>query len=125
MLMMCRRSSMVHLLIRSLLLAALMLSLDLHLRMSSNLLSLNPNKTHFIWFGTPQQLSKLNLPLLTERFPSFAFHSSVRNLGGTLTWTAPLPSQNMLQISLDRPMLCYMVICKAPIAGGYLEALSA
>src|SRR6218665_2217958 len=52
------------------------LSQDLHLWMSSNRLSLNPNKTQFVWFGTPQQLSKLDLPLLTERFPSFAFHSS-------------------------------------------------
>src|SRR6218665_2497346 len=43
------------------------LSQDLHLWMSSNRLSLNPNKTQFIWFGTPQQLSKLDLPLLTER----------------------------------------------------------
>src|SRR6218665_1268043 len=32
------------------------LSRDLHLWMSSNRLSLNPNKTQFIWFGTPQQL---------------------------------------------------------------------
>src|SRR6218665_1519853 len=55
--------------------------------MSSNRLSLNPNKTQFIWFGTPQQLSKLDLPLLTERFPSFAFHSSVRNLGVVLDST--------------------------------------
>src|SRR6218665_3414520 len=55
--------------------------------MSSNWLSLNPNKTQFIWFGTPRQLSKLDLPLLTERFPSFAFHSSVRNLGVVLDST--------------------------------------
>src|SRR6218665_4041891 len=55
--------------------------------MSSNRLSLNPNKTQFIWFGTPQQLSKLDLPLLPERCPSFAFHSSVRNLGGVLDRT--------------------------------------
>src|SRR6218665_3271617 len=55
-------------------------SRDLHLGMSSNRLSLNPNKTQFIWFGTPQQLLKLDIPLLTERFSSFAFHSSVRNL---------------------------------------------
>src|SRR6218665_3174513 len=55
--------------------------------MSSNRLSLNPNKTQFIWFGTPQQLSKLDLPLLTERFPSFAFHSNVRNLGVVLDST--------------------------------------
>src|SRR6218665_2327410 len=47
------------------------LSQYLHLWMSSNRLSLNPNKTQYIWFGTPQQLSKLDLPLRTERFPSF------------------------------------------------------
>src|SRR6218665_695021 len=41
----------------------------------------------FIWFGTPQQLSKLDLPLLIERFPSFTFHSSVRNLGVVLDST--------------------------------------
>jgi len=29
----------------------------------------------------PSKLLKLDLPLLTERFPSFDFHSSVRNLG--------------------------------------------
>src|SRR6218665_2251854 len=63
------------------------LSQDLHLWMSSNRLSLNPNKTQFIWFSTPQQLSKLDLPLLTERFPSFTFHSSVRNLGVVLDST--------------------------------------
>ena len=62
-------------------------SRDLHLGMSSNRLSLNPNKTQFIWFGTPQQLLKLDIPLLTERFPSFAFHSSGRNLGVVLDST--------------------------------------
>src|SRR6218665_416837 len=35
---------------------------------------------------TPQQLLKLDLPL-TERVPSFAFHSSVRNLGVVLDST--------------------------------------
>src|SRR6218665_1517528 len=43
--------------------------------------------------GTPQQLSKLNLPMLTERFPSFAFHSSVRNLGVVLDSTLTLMSR--------------------------------
>src|SRR6218665_3346990 len=55
--------------------------------MSSNRLSLNPNKTQFFWFGTAEQLSKLDLPMLTERFPSFAFHSRVRNLGVVLDST--------------------------------------
>ena len=78
------------------------LSRDLHLWMSSNRQSLNPNKTQFIWIGTPQQLSKLDLPTLTERFPSFAFHSSVRNLGvvldSTLTFSEHVAN---LLISLD------------------------
>jgi len=26
---------------------------------------------------------------------------------------------------METPMLCYMVICKAPLTGGYSEALSA
>src|SRR6218665_3670956 len=69
------------------------LSQDLHLWMSSNRLSLNPNKTQFIWFGTPQQLSKLDLPLITERFPSFAFHFSVRNLGVVLYSTLTFSEQ--------------------------------
>jgi len=30
--------------------------------------------------GTPQQLLKFDLPLLTGGVPCFAFHSSVRNL---------------------------------------------
>src|SRR6218665_3187122 len=53
--------------------------------MSSNWLSLNPNKTQFI--GTPQQLLKLDLPLLAERFPSFPFHSIVRILSVVLDST--------------------------------------
>ena len=63
------------------------LSRDLHLWMSSNRLSLNPNKTQLIWFGTRQQLLKLDFPLLAERFPSFTFHSSVRDLGVVLDST--------------------------------------
>src|SRR6218665_2231262 len=50
-------------------------------------LLLDNSNTEFIWFGTPQQLSKLDLPLLIERFPSFTFHSSVRNLGVVLDST--------------------------------------
>src|SRR5688572_6304266 len=63
------------------------LSSDLHLWMSSNRLSLNPNKTQLIWFGTRQQLLKLDYCLLAERFPSFTFHSSVRDLGVVLDST--------------------------------------
>src|SRR6218665_545972 len=53
--------------------------------MSSNRLSLNANKTQVIWFV--QQLLKSDLPILTYRFPSFIFHSSVRNLGVVLDST--------------------------------------
>src|SRR6188768_4055285 len=60
------------------------LSQDLHLWMSSNRLSLNSSKTQLIWFGTPQQLKKLDYALLSERFPRFTFSSSVRDLGVTL-----------------------------------------
>src|SRR6218665_3400307 len=67
MLMMCRRSSMVHLLISSLLLAALMLW------MSSNRLSLNPNKTQFIWFGTPHNFCSLPSPFSQRDFPLLSF----------------------------------------------------
>ena len=63
------------------------LSRDLHLWMSSNRLTLNPNKTQLIWFGTRQQLQKLDIPLLNEKFPSFTFHSSVRDLGVVLDST--------------------------------------
>jgi hypothetical protein len=63
------------------------ISRDLHLWMSSNRLTLNPNKTQFIWFGTRQQLSKLDFPLLAEKYPSFTFLSSVRDLGVVLDST--------------------------------------
>src|SRR6218665_1859386 len=43
------------------------LSLEMHLWMSSNRLSLNPKKSQLIWFGTPQQLLKLDLQLLTGK----------------------------------------------------------
>jgi len=52
--------------------------------MSSNRLSLNSSKTQLIWFGTPQQLLKLDFLLLSERFPQFTFSTSVRDLGVTL-----------------------------------------
>ena len=57
---------------------------DLHFWMSSNKLSLNPSKTQLIWFGTKQQLHKLDLQLLATLFPHFTFSSSVRDLGVTL-----------------------------------------
>src|SRR6218665_3804306 len=52
--------------------------------MSSNRLSLNSAKTQLIWFGTPQQLLKLDHALLSDRFPHFTFHNTVRDLGVTL-----------------------------------------
>src|SRR6218665_3220751 len=51
----------------------------------------------------PSNFRSLTSPLLIERFPSFTFHSSVRNLGVVLDSTL-IPSQNMLLISLDRPI---------------------
>src|SRR6218665_1557565 len=49
--------------------------------MSSNRLCLNSAETQMIWFVTMQQLLKLDFPLLTNRFPSFTYSSSVRDLG--------------------------------------------
>jgi hypothetical protein len=60
------------------------LSKSLHSWMSSNRLSLNASKTQFIWFGTPQQLQKIDFALLLELFPHYSFSSSVRDLGVTL-----------------------------------------
>ena len=37
-----------------------------------------------IWLGTRRQLLKLHLPLLTNRFPSFTYYSSIRDLGAIL-----------------------------------------
>ena len=50
--------------------------------MSSNLLSLNPNKTEFLVIGTPQQLSKLNDPkLILDSDTIITPVTSARNLG--------------------------------------------
>jgi len=50
--------------------------------MSSNLLSLNPNKTEFLIIGTPQQLSKLNDPkLVLNSATTITPVTSARNLG--------------------------------------------
>ena len=51
------------------------LSHDLHSWMSANRLSLNSSKTQLIWFGTKQQLLKLDLPLLTSMYPDFTYSS--------------------------------------------------
>src|SRR6218665_4061239 len=61
-----------------------LLSNDLNSWMSSNRLTLNSAKTQLIWFGTPQQLLKLDHALLSDRFPHFTFHTTVRDLGVTL-----------------------------------------
>jgi hypothetical protein len=57
---------------------------ELHSWMSSNRLCLNSTKTQLIWLGTKQQLRKLNFSLLTDKFPSFTYSSSVRDLGVTI-----------------------------------------
>jgi hypothetical protein len=50
--------------------------------MSSNLLALNPSKTEFLVIGTPQQLSKLNNPvLLFDAITTISPVTSARNLG--------------------------------------------
>src|SRR6218665_3038757 len=59
-------------------------SLDLHFWMKTNRLNLNPSKTQLIWFGTRQQLLKLDHKLIASTFPDFTFSSSVRDLGVTL-----------------------------------------
>ena len=60
------------------------LSNSLHSWMASNRLCLNASKTQFIWFGTPQQLLKIDFVLLLESFPHYSFSSTVRDLGVTL-----------------------------------------
>src|SRR6218665_2627875 len=57
---------------------------DLHSWMLSIRLCLNSAKTQLIWFGTRQQLLKLDFPQLTNRFPSFTYCFSVRDLGVVL-----------------------------------------
>src|SRR6218665_55137 len=59
-------------------------SLDLHFWMKTNRLNLNPSKSQLIWFGTQQQLLKLDHKLIASTFPDFTFSSNVRELGVTL-----------------------------------------
>ena len=59
-------------------------SRDLHFWMMTNRLNLNPSKTQLIWFGTRQQLQKLDQKLIALTVPNFIFSSSVRDLGVTL-----------------------------------------
>src|SRR5678815_4675834 len=75
------------------------ISHDLHLWMSSNRLSLNSSKTQLIWFGTPQQLQKLDFLLLAENFPQFSFSTSVRDFGFTLDSSLTLN----ISVSLHAP----------------------
>src|SRR6218665_2939779 len=48
-------------------------------------------KTQFIWFGTPEQLQKLDFAFLSEQFPLISFSSSVRDVAidSALTHTLP------------------------------------
>src|SRR6218665_3893799 len=48
-------------------------SLDLHFWMKTNRLNLNPSKTQLIWFGTRQQLLKLDHKLIASTFPDYFF----------------------------------------------------
>ena len=52
--------------------------------MSTNRLRLNPSKAQFIWFGTLQQLAKLDLSAIHADFPHFIISPVVRDLGVTL-----------------------------------------
>lgn len=81
-------------------------SQDLHFWISSNRLSLNLSNTQLIWFGIPQQLPKLYLTLLTERFPSFCFSSSVRDLGVILDSTGPAILSP--EMALSYQMICFL-----------------
>src|SRR6218665_1335820 len=51
--------------------------------MSSNRLRLNPSKTQYIWLGTRQQLTKLDLAAMAVSFPHIAFSLTVRDFGLT------------------------------------------
>ena len=69
-----------------------LLSKELNIWMSSNWLTLNFSKTQLIWFGTPQQLLKLDYALLSNSYPHFTFLSSVRDLGVTLIFSQYITS---------------------------------
>jgi len=49
--------------------------------MSSYRLRLNPVKTKVMWFGTRQQLAKLNLDELANKFPTYTFSATARDFG--------------------------------------------
>ena len=48
----------------------------------------NASKTQFISFGTLQQLQKLDVALLPEKFPLFSFLSTAQDLGFTLVYSS-------------------------------------
>src|SRR6218665_587130 len=52
--------------------------------MTINRLNLNPTKTQLIWFGSKQQLLKLDHKFIASTFNNFTFSSSVHELGVTL-----------------------------------------
>ena len=56
--------------------------------MLSYCLRLTPPKAKCIWFGTRQQLAKLNLDDLTYKFPTYAFTATVHDLGALLELTS-------------------------------------
>src|SRR6218665_4139821 len=56
---------------------------DLHFWIMTNKLNLNSSKTQLIWFGTRQQLLKLDHKLIALTVPNFTVSSSVRDLGVT------------------------------------------
>ena len=57
---------------------------ELNIWESSNRLTLNSSKTQLIWFGTLQQLLKLDYALLPGSYRHFTFVSRVCDLGVTL-----------------------------------------
>src|SRR6218665_3026924 len=61
--------------------------------LSTNRLRLNPSKKQFIWFGTRQQLVKLDLSVIAADFPHFVFSSVVRDLKVTLDQKLTLAPQ--------------------------------
>src|SRR6218665_1203195 len=52
--------------------------------MSSNRLRLNSAETQFIWLGTRQQLTRLDMAALSDAFLLLTLSSAVRDLGVTL-----------------------------------------
>ena len=95
------------------------LTRDLDLWMSSNRLSLNSSKTQLIWLGTPQQLQKLDYSLLSDKFPSFVFSSSVRDLGvildSTLSFTKHI--SKLTRITINQSINLYSASSRTLLRG--------